>query len=147
MLEVFRVKFCELASHFDVVLTRHILKWCKSVSLWPPSVSKLTCCVTVVLTCLQRREVTQSSLASQPFRDWRRIGVHFIYAYQQCSANLKIDDSNFERLDPKGCPPPGRKSHPFVSYFQKARKHLCRKSTHPWKTKTNGSSGDGWKRK
>ena len=32
----------------------------------------------------------------------------------------------FERLDPKGCPPPGRKSHPFVSYLQKARKHLCR---------------------
>ena len=26
-------------------------------------------------------------------------------------------------------------------------KHFCRKSTHPWKTKTNGSSGDGWKRK
>ena len=40
--------------------------------------------------------------------------------------NLQIDDSCFERLDPKGSPPPGRKSHPFVSYLQKARKHLCR---------------------
>ena len=37
-----------------------------------------------------------------------------MYAYQECSANLQIDDSRFERLDPKGCPPPGRKSHPFV---------------------------------
>ena len=44
---------------------------------------------------------------------------------------LANDDSRFERLDPKGCPPPGRKSHPFVSYLPKARKHLCRKSTHP----------------
>ena len=25
------------------------------------------------------------------------------------------DDSRFERLDPKGCTPPGRKSHPLVS--------------------------------
>ena len=49
-----------------------------------------------------------------------------MYAYQQCSPNLQIDDSRFERLDPKGSPPPGRKSHPFVSYLQKARKHLCR---------------------
>ena len=66
MWEVFRVKFCELASRFDLVLTRHILKWSKSVLLWSPSVS------------LQRREVTQSSLASQPFRDCRRIGGHFV---------------------------------------------------------------------
>ena len=47
-----------------------------------------------------------------------------LYAYQQCSANLQIDDSRFERLDPKGCPPPGRKSHPFVLYLQKAKKKL-----------------------
>ena len=40
-----------------------------------------------------------------------------------------------KNLTQKGCPPPGRKSHPFVSYLQKARKHLCRKSTRPWKTK------------
>ena len=39
MWEVFRVKFCELALRFDLVLTRHILKWRKSVLLWPPSVS------------------------------------------------------------------------------------------------------------
>ena len=33
MWEVFRVKFCELTSRFDLVLTRHILKWRKSVLL------------------------------------------------------------------------------------------------------------------
>ena len=27
----------------------------------------------------------------------------------------ELDDRRFENLDPKGCPPPGRKSRPFVS--------------------------------
>ena len=66
------MRFCELALRFDLVPTLHILKWRKSVLLWPPAVS--TCCVTV----LQRREVTQSSLASQPFRDSRRVGSCFV---------------------------------------------------------------------
>ena len=33
MWEVFRVKFCELATRFDLVLTGHILKWRKFVLL------------------------------------------------------------------------------------------------------------------
>ena len=83
-----------------------------------------------------------ASLASQPFRDSMRIGGHFVIV----SAVLRKLANWWQpcwkrRLDPKGCPPPGRNSLPFVLYLQKARKHLCRKSTHLWKT--NGSSGDG----
>ena len=28
--------------------------------------------------------------------------------------NLLFDNSRLEKIDPKGCPPPGRKSHPLM---------------------------------
>ena len=43
------------------------------------------------------------------------------YALLPCTSHpptppAPFDDSRLERLDPKGCPPPGHKSHPFVSH-------------------------------
>ena len=40
---------------------------------------------------------------------------------------LPSDDNRLERLDPKGCPPLGRKSHP--SYRTGAGKRLCGRAT------------------
>ena len=49
---------------------------------------------------------------------------------------LPIDDSGFESLDLKDCPPPGRKSHPFVSHilttsirYHPAGENKCSNST------------------
>ena len=100
MWEVFQVKFWELASRFDLVLMQHILKWRKSVLLWPSSVS--TCCVTVVHSPrLQRREVTQSSLASQPFRDSRRIVRPFCMCINNVSRTCKLMTATLKDLTRK----------------------------------------------
>ena len=67
-----------------------------------------------------------------------------LYVYQQRTVNLQIDDSRFERLDSKGCPPPGRKSHLFVSYFQKAKNHEKQMKFWRWleeKVETSSSYG------
>ena len=36
-----------------------------------------------------------------------------------------LDDSRFEILDPKGCPPPGRKSHPSYRFHMSATMACC----------------------
>ena len=124
MWEIFQGKVCKLASRFILVLIRHILKWDKSVLLWPPSVS--TCCITVVNRVYNEGKYSNRHLQVSHLGIVGGL-VAVLYAYQQCFANLQTDDSHFERLYVKGCPPPGRKSHPFLSYFQKARKHIHEK--------------------